>query len=268
MILTRAFYSLKIYRYQLIRDHKLPEEASTSEGEHGATASGEEHGATAASGEHGTATPTGEGSSTSEHPASASSGTEHGTTGSEGTSTETAPSAHESVPASHDTSTETVHSKAKRAILMVSNDYVYQDTVDYNPMQLAQQMKEQQELQQQNSNHWPNATEHWTTWCKYMAASLLAGTLQMISAPSDDYESIQSGDHKLMRRSEPAVAGAEGSFTDTMTVAENVFVYKTFLIFAGLILVINSLIKALNTRISGTYGWLLVENVICSSSHN
>ncbi|KAF1800168.1 bacterial low temperature requirement A protein-domain-containing protein [Mucor lusitanicus] len=262
---------LKIYRHQLIRDHKLPEEASTSEGGHGATASGGEQGATAATGEHGTTT-TGEGSNTSEHPASASSGTEQGASGTEhgSTSTETAPSAHESAPASHDTTTttETAHSKAKRAILMVSNDYVHQDTLDYNPMELAQQIKEQQQLDQESSNHWPSATEHWTTWCKYLAASLVTGTLQMISSSStlEDHESIHnSSGHHLMRRSEPAAAGAEGSFTDTITVAENVFVYKTFLIFAGLILVINSLIKALNTRISDLYGKIIIGSRIINA---
>ncbi|KAL9542607.1 hypothetical protein MBANPS3_008531 [Mucor bainieri] len=265
---------LKIYRHQLIRDHKLPEEASVSGGEHDTTAAGGEHGATATSGEHGTATTPGEGSSTSEHPPSASSGTEHGASNtehgsSESTSTETAPSAHESAPASHDTTTtaETAHSKAKRAILMVSNNYVHQDAVDYNPMELAQQIKEQQELKHQSSNHWPDATEHWTTWCKYLAASLVTGTLQMISSTSEDYESIHSSSssHHLMRRSEPAAAGAEGSFTDTMTVAENVFVYKTFLIFAGLILVINSLIKALNTRISDLYGKIIIGSRIINA---
>ncbi|KAL9555209.1 hypothetical protein PS6_002981 [Mucor atramentarius] len=272
---------LKIYRYQLIRDNKLPQEASASGGEHGATASGGEHGTAASTGEHGTTTTTaGEGSGTSEHPATASSGTEHGASSTEhgsteSTSTETASSAHESAPASHETTTETAHSKAKRAILMVSNEYVHQDTVDYNPMAMAQQMNEQQELQQQqqSNTHLPDGKEYWTTWCKYIAASLVTSTLQMISSGGsissspDDYESTYSSGHRLMRRSEPAAGaeGAEGSFTDTMTVAENVFVYKTFLIFAGLILVINSMIKALNTRISDLYGKIIIGSRIINA---
>lgn len=224
--------SLKIYKYQLVRDNKLPEDASST--------------STATTGEHGTATATGESNSNAEHPATSSgesSGTEHGTTS----------KASETASAAHETTVESAHNKAKRAILMVSNEYVHQDTADYNPMEMAQQINEQQ--QAQNYSHWPSTSDHWTTWCKYLAASLVTGTLQMISSGgaidniSSDY-STTSNNHHLMRRSEPTTEG-EASFTDTMTIAENVFVYKTFLIFAGIILVINSLIKALNTRISG-----------------
>lgn len=137
---------------------------------------------------------------------------------------------------------------------MISDEYVHQDTVDYNPMKMAQQINEQK--QAQNDSHWPSTQDHWTTWCKYLAASLVTSTLQIISSGgavdtiSSDY-STTSSSHHLMRRSESTTEG-EASFTDTMTVAENVFVYKIFLIFAGIILVINSLIKALNTRVSGT----------------
>lgn len=57
--------------------------------------------------------------------------------------------------------------------------------------------------------------------------------------------------HSLIKRAEIEVEDDKGSFTQNITMGETVFVYKTFLIFAGLILVINSMIKSLNTKKTG-----------------
>ncbi|CEP19216.1 hypothetical protein [Parasitella parasitica] len=236
---------LKIYRFQLVRDHKLPADdpyaasegghgASSTTGEHSTSSTTGEHGATPATSEHGTPTK-GETSGASEHPTSSSGAAESKST------------------SIHEKTAETAHSKAKRAIMMIGIDYIHQDTVDYNPMELAQQINEQQQEPQELQ---PN---HWTTWCKYIAATVFTSTLQMISSGGvdtiSDNHSTNSSGHHIMRRSEPAEGG---SFTDTMTETENVFVYKTFLIFAGLILVINSMIKALNTKISDLYGKIII----------
>ncbi|KAI8636482.1 bacterial low temperature requirement A protein-domain-containing protein [Parasitella parasitica] len=245
---------LKIYRFQLVRDHKLPADdpyvasegghnVAAATGEHSTPSTTENHGTSSATSEHGTPT-TGETKGSSEHPASS-------------------PDAAKSTSTPiHEKTAETAHSKAKRAIMMVSKEYTYHDTVDYNPMELAQQINGQQQEQEQQQQQLQS--DHWTTWCKYIAATLFTSTLQIISSSgvdtiSDNYSGNNNNSHHLTRRSEPA-EGAGGSFTDTMTETENVFVYKTFLIFAGLILVINSMIKALNTKISDLYG----KVIICS----
>jgi hypothetical protein len=224
--------------------------------------------ATAASG-HG-------GSATSE---SSSTAAGHSTTASGSTAENSSPAtastgAHEQQPAapsSSDTAAAAASAEhhAKRAILMVSDAYANQKQYDYNPMEMAKSIqKEHNSL----SNAYEEQHFHWTIWCKSIAATIIATSMQLIASGGSYYNeedyanNITSsyGGHHLMRRSEAvgatngtssegaAVAGGEG-FTNSLTMAEISFVYKIFLIFAGLILVMNSLIKALNTKISGMY---------------
>jgi hypothetical protein len=129
---------------------------------------------------------------------------------------------------------------------MISKEYTNQKTENYyNPMEMAQLL--QQEQEKSSLTHSPTTTDNWAAWCKYFATSLAVGAMQMIAY--NDNNAVSSGQHHLTRRGEPAAALGE----NLMTKDEVSFVYKTFLIFAGLILVINSVIKALNTKISGMF---------------
>ncbi|KAG2195996.1 hypothetical protein INT47_011501 [Mucor saturninus] len=253
---------LNIYKAQLIRDHKLAEDTTTTA--HGAASGGStEHGETSSSGstEHGEASSSG----STEHGAASSDGSaEHGTATSAShdtaTSTahgETATAAHgdpaAATPHGESTAAEVLaelpetsaHQNAKRAIMMVSDEYAIQQEHDYNPMEMTQLMQEKNTSQQEKAD----PPVHWTVWCKYLAMGVISTTMQAISSSGEDT-------HHLMRRSEPEAAG--GEFSEILTLSQNVFVYKIFLIFAGLILIINSMIKALNTKIADTYGKIII----------
>jgi hypothetical protein len=135
--------------------------------------------------------------------------------------------------------------------MMISEEYTNQNTENYyNPMEMSRLL--QQEQEQSSLTNSPTTADNWTVWCKYFATSIAVGAIQMIAY--NDSDTVSSGHHHLVRRSEPVAAegaaGAAGAET-ILTADEISFVYKTFLIFAGLILVINSMIKALNTKFSG-----------------
>lgn len=269
-----SLFSLNIYKAQLIRDHKLTED-TTSTSAHGATSSGGgEHGAASSSGstEHGSSSSSG---STEHGSASSSGSTEHGSTSSgESTDHNAASSSgsaeHSSATSTTHDETSTMHSNpaattphsdstaaevlaelpeisahhnAKRAILMVSDEYSKQQEHNYNPMEMTKILGERNTSQQAKVDTQP----HWTVWCKYLAMTMISTTFQAISSDKESQDVDSS--HHLMRRAEPEAAG--GEFSENITMSENVFVYKIFLIFAGLILIINSMIKALNTKIAG-----------------
>ncbi|KAI8378189.1 bacterial low temperature requirement A protein-domain-containing protein [Choanephora cucurbitarum] len=253
---------LKIYKYQLIRDHKLPaEEASSAE----SSSHGESTHGTSTEATHGTSTEATHGTSTeSTH----STGTEasHGTstesthsTGTEAShGTETSAAATENT--SESTAASSAHHKAKRAIHMIQSN----QESDYNPIDMAMQIQEEQARYNTQKSSWPTTSDHWTVWCKYMAVSAVMSTVQLISSQESEAEhpTIASSQHNhLMRRS-----GGEGaSFTESITQYELIFVYKTFLIFAGLILILNSMIKALNTKISDLYGKIIIGSRVINA---
>lgn len=276
-----TLYSLKIYRYQLIRDSKLVDNSATAgAGGHGGATTG-------ASGHGGATTSTSESSSTGHGSSSASAAAEHPTSGAEhptssaaehptGASASTASGSHEeaaapTTSATTETAATSAHHNAKRAILMVSNEQTTREQYGYNPMKMAQSIQENSRHASATKAYQEEQQLQWTLWYKSIAATMVATTMQMIASYGHSYDdsyannyTIGGGSHHLMRRSEPeavasgaegeAAAGGEGEgFTGSLTMTEISFVYKTFLIFAGLILVMNSLIKALNTKLSGMY---------------
>lgn len=228
--------SLKIYKSQLIRDKKLPEDDAS--GNHAATSGESSHGSDEQSSGHSSPAAT-----TAAHGEQAESPAH-----SEPTATSNDQAAAPSSATHH----------AKRAILMMNNDYVDNQEFDYNPMEMARQLQEEQRIQSTKAQELRDNQFYLTLWFKSMASTMVISAMQLIASggyyDDNSYNSVDSG-HHLVRRSEPAAEGGSASseFTDSMTVAENQFVYKTFLIFAGIILVINSLIKALNTKIAGMF---------------
>lgn len=138
------------------------------------------------------------------------------------------------------------HKLAKRAI-----ESVYPTPKDdYNPMMALQTTARQ--------GHTPfrsyASSGGYLTYCQYALSSFALGATHQLlgtSSSSEHYLDSSTGGnssgHHLVRRA--ASAEEDMSLTD----AEKVFVYKTFLICGGLILVLNSLIKLLNTKITGSY---------------
>lgn len=205
----------------------------------GATTSGE-HGPTATdSGEHG-ATATGSG----EHGATATGSSDHGPTAS---GSEVHPSTGTS---SGSGAPSTGHKLAKRAIESIQS---IRNEDDYNPMmiQFNEQQQKQTILQKPQS---PSIYSGYLTLGKYAIELLTFTTLQLINNNDNDSHLLSSNDsstlstHHFMKRS-----GAASEESQPLTDEEKIFVYKTFLIFGGGIIIVNSLIKFLNTKISGTY---------------
>ncbi|GAA5796344.1 hypothetical protein HPULCUR_001714 [Helicostylum pulchrum] len=215
---------LKFYKYQLIRDHRLADDLEES---------------------------------------ATSSATSEGHAGGEGTSkSPDTTSEHETGSTSTSTGAEEAHKVAKRAVMMVNEEYSSAKENDYNPMDITSSIKESYLITSDKQRQISNQQNHWTSWCGYIATSIMTATLAL-SAPNQEINSTSSSDnHHLMRRAEPE----EGKpFTETMTKFELVFVYKTFLIFGGSILVINSLIKALNTKLSDIYGKIIIVSRIINA---
>ncbi|CAO3624563.1 unnamed protein product [Mucor hiemalis] len=240
---------LKIYRSQLIRDKKLSEDDVSEK--HTASSGETSHGSEPSSGH-------------SSPPASTAAHGEQ--SDSAGHNEPTATSNEHATPSS-----ATHH--AKRAILMVNNDYSDKEEFDYNPMEMTRMLQEEQRSQSTRGQELKNNEFYLSLWFKSMASTMVISAMQLIASGGyydESYNGTASG-HHLVRRSEPAGEGGsassetEHSFTDSMTVAENQFVYKTFLIFAGLILVINSLIKALNTKVADIYGKIIIVSRILNA---
>lgn len=240
------YSSLNIYKAQLIRDSKLTEDTTkTAHGASSGTSTAHEGGATSSgtNTEHGGASSTG----SAEHGEASSAS--HDTATSAANTTQS-----ESTAAEVLAELPTAHHNAKRAVLMVSNAYVEQQELDYNPMEITKSMQENT-ISQEETLH---QNIQWTMWCRYIAATVIATTMQVISSGSGNHDDAITSSSHLMRRSEPDTEGEGGSFASTVSLLENAFVYKIFLIFAGLILVINSMIKALNTKISGTFYFVII----------
>ncbi|KAI9303146.1 bacterial low temperature requirement A protein-domain-containing protein [Cunninghamella echinulata] len=240
--------TLKVYKQQMEAEGKLHKPDAAAD--HGTTTSGGEHGATPSTGEHG-ATP-----STGEHGATPSTG-EHGATSSAGghgaTATGTPSGGGEHGAPS------TGHKLAKRAIDSIQSLKNVEN--DYNPMmiQFNEQQRHQTSLQRRPQA--PSMYSGYLTFGKYAVELLSFTALQLISnndntndylssSPSNASSSSLSSHHFVKR-----AGGAEEA---PLSDEEKVFVYKTFLIFGGGIIIINSLIKFLNTRISDMNGKIII----------
>lgn len=206
-----------------MRDGKIPGETST-EGEIHAPAN-----ETSAETTHGS--PTG----TTEHGATTSTNTEHGAASSSSTT-------------EHEAATpQTGHEKVKRDILHTLSQMNTQplDEDEYNPMRMMIDEQEQQKA--------PLPRKNWTQVCQTLLSTVMVGTLQILHSSTSTIGEQEEYHHPhLMRRSPSESSSSSSHEQEGMTDPQLNFVYKTFLIFAGLILIVNSLIKALNTKISGT----------------
>ncbi|CAO3641999.1 unnamed protein product [Cunninghamella blakesleeana] len=244
--------TLKVYKQQMEAEGKLHPPASASAG-HGATTSGTgEHGATTSgTGEHGATA-----SGTSGHGAAPSGTSEHGAAPS-GTSEHGAASSGTSEHGAASSGSSTGHKLAKRAIETIQ---LLKNEDDYNPMmiQFNEQQQKQTILQKPQS---PSIYSGYLTFGKYAIELLTFTALQLINDNhhDDDHHLLSSSNgsslttttHHLMKR-------AGGEEEAPLTDEEKVFVYKTFLIFGGGIIIVNSLIKLLNTRISDLNGKIII----------
>lgn len=208
--------SLKLYKQQMEKDGKI----SSSSGE--AHASGSEGATTEASG-------------SGESHAEASSGS----------SSESGSSSSAEPTASSSSAEPAAHKLAKRAI-----ESVYPiDNDEYNPMALQRIHEERPPTIITTPFRSYASSGGYLTYCQYAISSVAMGAMHHLLGSSAEHQiygnSSSSTSHHLVRRS--ASAEEDMSLTD----AEKVFIYKTFLICGGLILVLNSLIKLLNTKIAG-----------------
>jgi hypothetical protein len=127
---------------------------------------------------------------------------------------------------------------AKRAILSVNSS-------DYSPIERSKKQLEAPVLLLNSAK-----TGH-TELFSYLASSATTMLMGLITHElSKDTPSITEQNHLIRRAPEENSHEEEGS---AMTVIEMSFVYKTFLIFGGLLLIMNSLIKSLNTKLTGDY---------------
>lgn len=189
------------------------------------------HGSPPSGGEHGAAhesppaSPSAHGSS-GEHGAATPATHESPTSTSQGSSGE-----HGAAPAAHD-SLPAAHKLAKRAI-----EAIHPREDDYNPMKITVNIPPPRR---------PSMYAGYLTWGKYAAQSV--------------FVSVMGGatqHHPLVRRSAEEAAGLSDE--------EKIFVYKTFLIFGGGIIVVNSFIKLLNTKISDLNGKLIIGSRILAA---
>ncbi|KAI8068992.1 bacterial low temperature requirement A protein-domain-containing protein [Thamnidium elegans] len=214
---------LKFYKYQLIRDHRLADDLEES---------------------------------------ATSSATSEGHAGSGGTTKSPDTTSEHETGSKTSTDAEEAHKVAKRAIMMVEEEYSSTPESDYNPMDMTSSIKESYLITSDKQRQMSNQQHHWISWCGYIATSIMTTTLALSGSHQEINPTSSSGNHHLMRRAEPE---AGKPFTETMTKFELVFVYKTFLIFGGSILIINSLIKALNTKLSDIYGKIIIISRIINA---
>ncbi|KAI8339719.1 bacterial low temperature requirement A protein-domain-containing protein [Chlamydoabsidia padenii] len=242
--------TLRIYKQQMQAEGKLPK--TETGGEHGATEAG-----TSAGGEHGTAESTSSTGGQHEATESTSSASgEHGaTTSASAEPTSSSTSEHVAAP----------HKLAKRAIEDIRSLSSQPD--DYNPMKIA--IEAQQQLYHQDAHYLsskkpttPPLYSGYLTWGSYAAHTMIFTTMQLVTSYTMDDTNYtlqqQTGHHHLVRRSGPAAESESAVLTDE----EKIFVYKTFLIFGGGIIVVNSFIKLLNTKISDIYGKVIIGSRI------
>ncbi|ORZ21477.1 bacterial low temperature requirement A protein-domain-containing protein [Absidia repens] len=242
--------TLKVYKQQMESEGRLPsigaanahETASTpsSGSEHGqtsTTSSGTDHASAALSSSHG--------GGHQETP-SVAKGNIHG---SSIPATETASNAHAS-------STHKVAKRAIKSIRILSSDQSFDE---YNPMKMTINIQQQQQRQQSlhslsRKPSAPSIYAGYLTWGNYAAHVMVSTLMPMLTSYSIDNNEIDKPTHHTLSRRSGSGAEENAVLSDE----EKVFVYKTFLIFGGGIIVVNSFIKLLNTKISDMYGKLII----------
>lgn len=146
---------------------------------------------------------------------------------------------------SSSTTKEPAHKRAKRAIKMINKEYSNPQD-DYNPMKTAKLMKESYLVTSDKQRKAGNEQVQWSTLGQYFMTTIMTASMAFSGRNVHEEITSNSSSHHLERR---AYEGQ--SYEEQMYNYELVFVYKTFLIFGGIILVINSIIKALNTKLAG-----------------
>jgi hypothetical protein len=198
---------LKLYRQQMILDHKIPDEGSETSSGHESTTSTE--------GSHGTTT--------------------ESASGSEGTGTSSAETAHASGASEGAASSEASHEPSARKLAKRAIESIHPNESEYRPTETSLKLLDEP---------FDVESKGYLALGQYIVSSATVAAIGLISS---ELNTIGTSSH-LTRRSAPAESG--GELAD-LTEEEKIFVYKTFLIFGGIILVINSLIKTLNTKLSG-----------------
>lgn len=186
------------------------------------------------------------GSESAAHESGASASGEHGaesTGGAEHASASGSSSAAEPSQGA-ETSSEVAHKMARRAIEEVHGSVQAVSEPPTTALVIEKQTTTTfwQKLPQQGG---------YLTLCQYALSSAALTAMQALTtldAPEEHHASSS-----LMKRS----GGSEAELGD-VTDAEKVFIYKTFLICGGLILVVNSLIKLLNTKLADIYGRIII----------
>ncbi|KAI9316794.1 bacterial low temperature requirement A protein-domain-containing protein [Dichotomocladium elegans] len=224
--------TLKVYRSQLIEDGKLSEEESSQAGAHGATPSGSES--------HGTSTES-HGSGSESH---GSGGEAHGS------NSAASPAPSHSEAASAEGNAGSAHKLARRAIESTSpsEDHYYT-----HQLRTATSIRIQQHPQQS----WQDMG--YLTLFTSVLSTVAYSTIQMVSNDQMIDAGNQTQHHHLSRRS-----GGEELQVD-FSEAEKVFIYKTFLIMGGAILVLNSFIKLVNTKLTDIYGKIIIGSRILNA---
>ncbi|KAJ8663813.1 hypothetical protein O0I10_000087 [Lichtheimia ornata] len=234
--------TLKVYRSQLIEDGVLHEEEPAAEG----AASGEHGAEPAASGEHGA------------EPAASGSSSEHGAepaAASESSSGEAQP--NES--SSSGSSTESAHKLAKRAL-----DSVYPDAIDDThfstpSVHTTVSVKPAGSLGALHETGYVTMFKYALSTAAFTALQAIEMTSSTSGDSNDMMDAHANSTHHLVRR-----AGAEELKVDFSDDEKN-FIYKTFLIMGGLILILNSLIKFINTKLKDIYGIVIIGSRILNA---
>ncbi|SAL97044.1 hypothetical protein [Absidia glauca] len=223
--------TLKVYKQQMEAEGKLPKMEVA--GAHGSPpGAAHETPPTApsthgSSSEHGATT-----SATHESPPTASGA--HAPSSEHGATHESPSSGTHGATSTHEPSPAAAHKLAKRAIEAIHPP----DNNAYNPMKITLQAQP----------HRPSMYAGYLTWGKYATQYLLVSVM-----------GATTQQHQLVRRS------ATGEEAAGLSDQEKIFVYKTFLIFGGGIIVVNSFIKLLNTKISDLNGKLIIGSRVLAA---
>ncbi|ORX57540.1 LtrA-domain-containing protein [Hesseltinella vesiculosa] len=231
--------TLKVYKQQMTDSGKLHEPNNVPNAEGAAAASSAGHAEATASGSDASASPPSE-----THP-SATPSDSHSPGPSHANQAIALPTTHGGA-ASGVSRIPGVHHAQKLAVRAIADVQQMPDH-DYNPMTMAQASVT---LSPQPSV--PLYEQGYLTMGVYALQSLALTAMHLLSQP--DTPTLDStSHHSLMKRS----GGAEGE-SSILTDEEKVFVYKTFFMFGGGIMVVNSLIKLLNTKLSDMRGKVII----------
>lgn len=174
-----------------------------------------------------------------------------------GSGAESASATESGQPAAETTTAEAAHKLARRAIESVQ----LIDDSGYNPM-ASEEPVVLRPMHAKSATAWSlNGSAGYLTLCQYVLSSAAFTALQALSGnpwallgDGNEQQQIEDSTHHHHHHHLAKRAGSSEEVLNLdLSEAEKVFIYKTFLIFGGLMLILNSLIKMLNTKISGKW---------------